>query len=331
MSKKLIAVAAAAALALTGLVGVAPANATITVVFSTLAADGTTDTAFTPSATSSGASAQIAVPFNNKLEYTVTTARSSLAKVTVNSIVSGNVVTASSTGGLKIIDVDGFGSDFAAEDAADKDYTSASGTESLSKTATTTSLSFYVYTTKTSAGSLTVSVGGNSRVVYIKGLVGPAYRLSMTAPTSVGTVAPTSNNVFASVVDVFGNNVESGSGLTAAATSGATLTTLTWDADDKRYEAKVHNATAGPFAITASITDPTEVTALGAKVVTAFATVNAVDASAQVVLLTAQVAALQAQLENSRPTATSVTKKKYNTLARKWNAANPSARVALKK
>jgi hypothetical protein len=44
-----------------------------------------------------------------------------------------------------------------------------------------------------------------------------------------------------------------------------------------------------------------------------------------------RIAVLTTQLAASRPIATSVTKKRYNTLARKWNAANPGAKVALKK
>jgi hypothetical protein len=53
--------------------------------------------------------------------------------------------------------------------------------------------------------------------------------------------------------------------------------------------------------------------------------VNNPGAATQVAALTAQVAALTAQV------AKRVSKKKYNTLARKWNAAFPSQKVALKK
>jgi hypothetical protein len=53
--------------------------------------------------------------------------------------------------------------------------------------------------------------------------------------------------------------------------------------------------------------------------------VNNAGVSAQVAALTAQVATLTATV------AKRVSKKKYNTLARKWNAAFPSQKVALKK
>ena len=58
MSKKIIAVAAAAALALTGLVGVAPANADVGATFHINGASGSADaTAFTPSDTATAANA----------------------------------------------------------------------------------------------------------------------------------------------------------------------------------------------------------------------------------------------------------------------------------
>jgi hypothetical protein len=63
----------------------------------------------------------------------------------------------------------------------------------------------------------------------------------------------------------------------------------------------------------------------------AFSSVNAADLAAQVTALTAQVTALTAQLAVSRLIENSVTQKKYNTLVRKWNAAFPSNKVALKK
>ena len=295
MSKKLIAVASAAALALTALVGIAPANAAITVTYKIANVAGTDATAntYATSALATAGSAAISVPANNSIEYTTTATRSTAMKVTVTTAV-GDAVTATSNG-AKSID--------AVTDATNK-YTSANGSTTFAKTATTTSVEFYVFATSTSNASLAVSLAGNTETVWFKASAGPAYKLSVTLPSVVGTVAPTSNNVFASVVDVFGNNVSSGSGLTAAATSGATLTTLTWDSTDKRYEAKLHNATAGQFGVSASITDPEDVTGLGAEVISFFGTVNSQDAAAQVVTLTAQVAALTAD---------------YNSLAAKWN------------
>ena len=336
MSKKLIALASAAALVLTCLVGVAPANAAITVAFATQSADGTGGTAKTPSATLAGAAADVAVPANNKLEFSVTAARSSLMKVTVTTV-AGNVVTATSTGAIKILEVDAIGTDYYAEDAADVDYTSASGSQSLSITATTTSVVFYTFTTSTTAGSLTVSLGGNSRVVYFKGAAGAAYNVALKAPTFVpANTAFASDNLTATVTDVFGNAVENSAGVVTVGVvgNGASVddTTPDWSATKKNYGSTVTTTGSGSFGISAAITSaPADVTGLAAANSSAFVTVNSGSSTTEITTLTARVAALTAQLAESRPKATSVTKKKYNTLARKWNAANPGARVALKK
>jgi hypothetical protein len=317
MSKKLIAVAAAAALALTGLVA-APASANVTVTYA-VATNAGTDSSVSvgTSLNTSAATTTVAlldVPSNNSLQYSSTTGRQSLAKATVTVPAAGTVVSVTTTGKVRVIEEP--------TDSTNK-YTSASGVSSWTKTSTTTSVVFYFYTTGTDKGSVKIATGGNSTEVFLFGKAGPAFKLGVTLPSTVGTSAPTNNNVFASVVDIFGNNVTDAT-ITQAATSGATLGTLTWDTVDLRYEAKLHNATAGQFAVTASIADPADVTGF-TEVISFFGTVNAQDAAAQVVTLTAQVAALTAQLQAS------VTKAKYNKLARKWNRANPSNKVKLAK
>ncbi|MFM1995411.1 MAG: hypothetical protein RLZZ610_928 [Actinomycetota bacterium] len=318
MSKKLIAVASAAALALTALVGVAPASANVTVTYAlanNAGADASVSVGTSLNTTAAGTTvALLDVPSNNSLQYSSTTGRQSLAKATVTVPAAGTVVNVTTTGKVRVIEEP--------TDTTNK-YNSTSGVTSWTKTSTTTSVVFYFYTTGTDKGSVKIATGGNSTEVFLFGKPGPAFRLGVTLPSTVGTVAPTNDNVFASVVDLFGNNVTNAT-ITQAATSGATLSTLTWDATDLRYEAKLHNATAGQFAVTASIADPTDVTGF-TEVISFFGTVNSQDAAAQVVTLTAQVAALTAQL------AASVTKAKYNKLARKWNRANPSNKVKLAK
>ena len=339
MSKKLIALASAAALALTGLVGIAPANATVTALFYVNnAANSATGAVFTPGATAAGATADIFVPFNNVLEYTATTARSTLARVIVDTAV-GDTVTATSTGALKIIDVHGIGNDFIAEDSGDVDYTSSAGTQSFSKVATTTNVTFYVFTTSTTAASLTIAKGGNSRVVYMKGKAGPAYNISAALPAVIPTSAPAANNVIAKITDVFGNTITSAVGLDTTTTgAGVTLSpgagtnvSHSYSLTDGGHGIKLHKTSAGGMAINLAINaNPANVTGLPTAVKTLFLTTTVVDQTAQITALTAQVAALTAQMANMRTKARSVTKKKYNRLARKWNAANPGARVALK-
>jgi hypothetical protein len=293
MSKKLIAVAAAAALALTGLVST-PANASITVVFAN--AGGTT---ITPSATSAAAAANVDVPSNNTIEYTATSARNSAMKVTVTTV-SGDAVSATSTGGIKVLE-------------SLTDATSASGSTTYTKTATTTSVEFYAFTTSTSAGSLTVSVGGNSRVVYFKGNAGPAYNIAVTAPTTVGATAPSKNNLKVAVTDVFGNAIATGTPITVDVlgsgsfiTAAGTITaTPAYDATDKLFGAKLGAATAGSFGLSVKITSaPTDVTGLAEAKDTFYTTVNSADLETQVTSLTAQVNTLKAD---------------YNKLAARWN------------
>ena len=230
MSKKLIAVASAAALALTALVGVAPANADVGATFHRLAADGSTDSsAITPSATAAAENAAtptMSVPSNNYLIVTYTATRSTVLKVKVATSV-GQVVTASTTGALKIVDLTGVGivgTDYKLETTAGVDYTSTAGAQSLNRTATTDNVSFYVFTTSTSAESLTITKNGNTRVVWLRGAEGAAYNIAATLPAVMPTSAPTSNNVIAKITDVFGNTVEAGVTVTGATTgTGVTL------------------------------------------------------------------------------------------------------------
>ena len=323
MSKKLIAVAAAAALALTGLVGISPANATVTVAYAINSNDNSTGSDFTPGASAATAAANIVVPADNKLTYTNTAARSSLARVTVTTAV-GDTVTASSTGALKILDLNSvgqIGSDYRAETTAGVDYTSASGTQTFSMVATTTSVVFYVFTTSTTAASLTVNKGGNTRIVWIKGAAGPEYNITATLPKTIPATAPATANLTAKVTDVFGNNVSSGAVISeVVAGAGGVITEVGYDSVEAGWTFKLHATGTGAMGVGLSLTTaPTDVTGLKAASSTWFATTTASDLTgltAQVNALTAQVAALTAD---------------YNALATKYNKlVKKSKRVAKK-
>jgi hypothetical protein len=139
------------------------------------------------------------------------------------------------------------------------------------------------------------------------------------------------------VKDAFGNDLTTPIAESDFATSevGAVYGAFTYSATTKVYEiAWTAPATAQGVAVQATLIaakTPTAVTAFGATVPTVFSSVTVQDIEKQVTALTAQVAALTAQLAVSRLIEDSVTQKKYNTLARKWNKANPGAKVALKK
>ncbi|MFM1995413.1 MAG: hypothetical protein RLZZ610_930 [Actinomycetota bacterium] len=327
MSKKLIAVAAAAALALTGLVGVAPANANITVGWNIPSATtGDASQASLIYATSNAAtlgSAVINVPSNNVLEYTSTAARSSLLKVTVTTTV-GEAVTVTASGAAKIVDT--------ILNADGTTRNSTAGASTYNVTATTTSTDFYVFTTSTANQSLTIQKSGNTGVYWFKARHGLAYNITATMPATIPATAPSTQNLIAKVTDVYGNLVTSAVNLTATA-SGA-QPTITPSADSS----VAYNSTLGghPFTLSAAgtggmgveifiTTAPTRATGLAAANSRWFGSSNAADLAGQVTTLTAQVAALTAQL------AATVTKAKYNKLARKWNRANPSNKVKLAK
>ena len=327
MSKKLIAVAAAAALVLTGLVAT-PANASISITYKTAAASGDLDNfTVTPSTTLAAettATALIAVPANNALEYTSTAERRSLMKVTVNSTVPGQVVSAVSDGAIKIVD--------APTNTTDKKYTSASGTQNYSVTADSSSVVFYVFTTSTSAGKLTISSNGNSSVVYIKGAHGLAYNITSALPTVIPAANPTDNNLIAKITDVFGNTVTSSVDIDTSVTgAGGDITasgSKTYSETEGGHGLKLFATGTGGMAVSLGLADAIEdVTGLPKAVKVWYATSNAADLAGQVATLTAQVAALTAQLDASRLKVNSVTKKRWNNLVLRHRALGGSAKL----
>ena len=344
MSKKLIAVASAAALALAGLVGIAPANSAVG-AFGVVMNGAITETTSRDGTTATKAW-QVNVPSADVIRYRATiktgldevqaaswnSVEASAVKYTVETPAANDIVTVTSTGGVKLL---------TAAQYADAATTSATGTQSLSLTNTAAALEFYAYTTSTTAGTVVVSSGGSASTTHLVGVSTAAYKLNLTAPANAGLSGKIT--MTGTIVDAFGNNLTTalthgsfdftqvGATAPADSTTGFSYNTvtkvysITWTAP----------ATAQGVAVQATlrpaVAAPTAVTAFGTPVSTVFAAVNVVDSAAQVTALTAQVAALQAQMADMRTKARSVTKKKYNTLARKWNAANPGARVALKK
>jgi hypothetical protein len=341
MSKKLIAVAAAAALALTGLVAT-PANAsTITQVVVThggtagATEDAGNSTTLTTSQTSSTSALTIASDNTDRKVYF----GGSTDAVTRTSVRA--VVTMGAAGSLTITPTAGVRVAASVTDADGKAISAVDGGSATSISGSTVTgaltYTFYAWTTSSTAGSVTVESAGSRIVFYLKAKTGPAYNLTdVTFPASLYT-GQTDAKVTAKLTDQWGNAVSTG---TAPVISGFGMSgTMAYSATKKLWESTLTSVTGDNVAINVAITD-NDLSANGfAKPVTSafklvssgnLATQNAA-LTAQVTALTAQVAALQAQLEASRPKATSVTKKRYNTLARKWNAANPGSRVALKK
>jgi hypothetical protein len=320
MSKKLIAVASAAALALSALVGVAPANATgVTVTL--------TGTGGTSPGTALSAVTQT-VPYLNTL------AGVSSATIGFANTVDGDKITITTSGKVKITSAETVG-------GLDVNVTTL-GTQSFSGTATTTTFSAFAYTTdevitQINWSVLRPSTGSTSAgSMFIQGVdAAVAHTLAViAAPTVLAKGATTEIRV--AIKDVFGNPIE----VTVAAaevTGAANTVNLVWDPVNKWHEATITSSTDRTFVLTldangtGTADDTLDTTGLPANNMSAVLAVNAAATAAQFTSLTAQVAALTALLAVSRLIENSVTQKKYNTLARKWNAAFPSQAVALKK
>jgi hypothetical protein len=337
MSKKLIAVASAAALALSALV-VMP-TAAVASTFA-VAIDGAATNSVDRAGGTSATSLQINVPTNDVLRFVESDASSSVTRdgtvieMVVTTAGSTDDITITTTGGVKVITDTVFDSG---------DATSATASASTDKAASNEA-TLYAFTTSTAAGTVVISAGGSSQTIYISGLSTFGYKMNFSASASAGVSGEF--ELKGTVVDAFGNN------LTSALEEGDFKITILGgstsspeaavDEDDFDY-----SSTSKTYTITGAVRDSVgsqavylalddavaadKVSALGSTVTNQFFTITAADLAAQVTALTAQVAALTAQLAESRPNATSVTKKRYNTLARKWNAANPGSRVALKK
>jgi hypothetical protein len=346
MSKKLIAVAASAALALTGLV-VMPTVASAVGPFAvSVAVSDTLSRAGTAADGSTGSlELTINVPSLDvlRLDANVLPANSTtgtLLRFKVTTPAGGAAVTATAAlGGAKLV---------TQAQVTAGSLTTASGADSISVTSDTNGeVTFYAYTTSTADSTITVASSSNSKVLYMKGVsnILNSYKLNFTA-SPLATAAAGKVTFTGTVTDMFGNVMSPvaaadivtdgiGGNLAAAIVEGdfaqSTTGVITFTA--------VNRNTAGAGAISIKMATsltavegaPVKVAAYGDPVGTQFFAVSAVDLSASVTALTAQVAALTAQLAVSRLIEDSVTQKKYNTLARKWNKANPGAKVALKK
>ena len=329
MSKKLIAVASAAALAVTALVGIAPANAAAaTIVY-------TDSTGVSTAGTTSATAMTALVPQTNAL-----TDGTTVLKIVVSGLEVGDKVTVAATAPGKVVDA------LIAQTSLINVTTlgAASITDTVATGATST---LYVFTTSTTVVStITINIeetDGTTKSVtnavrYLKGLsantagaTGNHYKVTnVVAPTTLASGSVATEVTF-NTTDAFGNVLETPAIATALTASTGTLTDAgiaTWDSVRKVHVAKVASTTNNPFVLTIDINgtanDAPDNLGLGASSTTFAAVVNNSGVSAQVAALTAQLAALQIIKDRK------VSKLKYNRLARKWNAAFPSQKVWVK-
>jgi hypothetical protein len=324
MSKKLIAVAAAAALALTGLVAT-PASA------SSFTVDLDASVGVASHATSTNALAAGASNTTGTLDYL---SSGSTTRNVVRFVVNAAAATTIA------VNIDGAGKlTELLTDSASVALKVGAGSTSLSEVTTgAAAFTFYAYTNSTSVpAKVSISTPTSTSTYWVKATVGGAYNLTnVVFPTSVLSGETNSNTnlnvVSFDITDQFGNAVTTGATATLTGVGATFSGAATYDSTRKKWEANVNGVTQSNVSMQLSLT-ATDISANGfaAPVIYAFKSVSAGSLADQVTALTAQVKALTAQLAVSRLIENSVTQKKYNTLARKWNAAFPSQRVALKK
>lgn len=286
-----IATATAFALVATAIMTV-PANASVVAAVTV----GVTDVATTSKVATTPATPT--VPSDNKVDLADT------VKFVVT-VATGTIVRATATDSKLVT----------ALDSADAPVPASAGAASVDiNTGSGTTATFYAFTTKTTAGSVVVSVGGSSTTYYLKGVAGPAYNLSVAVPTVAGLGSDV--DFTATATDVFGNTVENAT-ITTTLLRGTVKTALTWNSTDKLYKGVITTpATAGAVAGISNIS-ATDVTGLAKAVKEASFSIAAADLATQVTILSADNAQL---------------KRDYNKLAKKYNRlVKKSKKVALKK
>lgn len=229
-SFKKIALAVSAAL-VGSLVLVAPANAGVPTV-----AVSVNNVADNDANTIAGA-AVATVPADNKVEA-ADAVKFALTNVDVGTTVVVSTVKASVVSALN---------------TANAPVTSKSGSNSLSiAVGTGTTAEFYVYSTTTEVGTVTVVNGANTLTYYVKGTAGGAYNIDATVKSDVSTASIVENTV--KVTDIFGNIV---AGVTPTVTViGATIEVAATASDATTGVSKFsvkYPATAGQSAISIAL------------------------------------------------------------------------------
>ena len=266
-------------------------------------------------------------------------------KIAVTSVDTGTVVTAVATNATIVSAL--------ATSAAPVTASSGSSTLSVS-TGTGNSADFYVYTKSTAVGTVSITRAGTTTVYYVQGTAGALNSIALTAPTSgaAGTVATLKVTGY----DVFGN-VKGGATINTLVSSNgvATATALTTDTATATLGTKEQTVTlpaSGSVVVTAYATVATAVTGLSTPVGAVTATLVVRDLAGELAAKIAELAVANAALtaekagraaDKAAADAAAVTAKaaadlaaaaykaEYNALAKKWNAKNPKAKVALKK
>jgi hypothetical protein len=301
MSKKLIAVASAAAIALSALVGVAPAQA---LVYSgtSMPADGLLVTG-TVSRSGDGT---LAVPYLVPVPSSGIATSSTMMRFALSTTVS-RAFTVTSTSGIKLLD--------AVANTTNK-YTAASGSASYNGTTNATGQAeFYAFPTSTTRGVVTITIDGDITQVYVTGTEGTAYNLvSVTLPTFELSKAGV---VVGVITDMFGNPIVTGTPTvttTVVGTGSPSDVDLAYSTTSKRWEGTVTpGATAGQIAVQVALT----VSATDAQKA-AFGEPKTNFFGVQTIATTKTVAELTTEVNTLKAAVATLTAD-YNALVKRWN------------
>lgn len=274
------------------------------------------------------------VPADNKVES------ADALKIAITGLDTGTTVSASATNSSIVTALH--------TDAAPVTSSAGSSTVSIS-TGTGTTAEFYVFTKTVNAGTVVVTLGGNTTTYHVKGTAGAAYNLTLTAPDTVAI--STVNKVYAKTTDIFGNPVVTTTP-SVTAINATVGTVAVSDTATGTFAFDVTSlATTGTVGLSAAIT-ATDVVGLPAAAKSAskfiavtnpadvLASVRAELASAQAALAAEKAAHAATKLAAETATVTAKTasdkqiadlKKAFNALIKKWNAKNPKAKVTLVK
>ena len=175
-TKKKIAFATAAALAIFGISAVAHASP-LTVTVNSVA-----------NTTTSAAPQSVAVPSTNVIDAGHTVAITATAD-------TGTVVSFAASSTVKLV----------GSLSGVTPVTIANGVSSISATSTGVAVTVYAYTTSTNVGSVTITNGAYSTIAFVKGTAGAASNVAVTVPASASV--NTAPSITVSTTDVFGNAV----------------------------------------------------------------------------------------------------------------------------
>jgi len=292
MSKKLIAVAAAAALALTGLVAT-PATSAVG-AFSVTVSTNIAGTGLT-----AANAYTVLLPTQDVLRADGVGATITTIRVVSTTPITTDTVRVVTTGGVKAITK----SAFDALTATTRKTTSGSADTSVASV--DGNATFYIYTTSTTAGTATVSSSSGSTTFYVKGTTPAPY--NVVAKAVPATAATSSDTVIdLTVTDAFGNAIEEDTNATITKVGPVTLSNgakISWDADRSTMYTTVVGSAAGNASVNIE---------LGATKVTAFGT-------PKTVFFTVAVGGTQAELITSLNASVASLKADYNALAAKYN------------